>query len=71
MFDVLSDLTIFFAQACAITVYLGTTLYDSSKFRSTYGLAEQDGPDAMEDRRKSRLKAVQGAILGAAAGGAA
>lgn len=36
-------------QACAIVVYLGSTLYDNSKFSSSYGLEASNGPSGGHD----------------------
>lgn len=64
----LSDLV----QACAIVVYLGTTLYDSTAFRSSYGLEQKDQEDDQAPKRKSFNKwAMRGAVLGAGAGAGA
>ena len=65
-------------QACAIVVYLASTLYDSSKFRSNYGLEVTDGGNSGGDSQKWQLGrlssttvAVASAVVGAAAGAGA
>lgn len=55
-------------QACAIVVYLGTTLYDSSKFQSNYGL---EHPEYRDTKWTSNKPLIPSYILGGAAGGAA
>jgi hypothetical protein len=53
-----------FAQACAIIVYLGTTVYDNSKFRSSYGLGDTDNRGAGGDSRRWQLGRVPLTVVG-------
>jgi hypothetical protein len=53
-----------FAQTCAIIVYLGTTVYDNSKFRSNYALGETDDRDVGGDSRSWQLGRVPLNVFG-------
>lgn len=64
-------LTFVTRYACTIVAYLGTTLYDSSSFRSRYGLEGSTNEDK-DTLRKSwtRSAILYGAAAGAATGAA-
>lgn len=51
-------------------VYLGTTLYDSTSFRSDYGLESKDD-DSPDAKKKSRKWMLMGAAMGAGGGAGA